>query len=156
MRDSKRWTWRHTRYRTRSVLDHVPSGQMRLISRCFVPSDFSISADHRPVICELNFRLRLSKRAPPKPILDIRSLSQPETRHAFQKDISDELSDSNPEKIPIEELSSNIWSTVIASAQFKTAKTKQKFPKEFSKMTIELITKKRNLWKFLKTLGKEF
>ena len=48
MRDSKRWTWRHPRYRTRAVLDHVfvPASHMRLISRCFVPSDFAISTDH--------------------------------------------------------------------------------------------------------------
>ena len=38
IRDSKRWTWRHPRYKTRAVLDHifVPATQMRNISRYFV------------------------------------------------------------------------------------------------------------------------
>ena len=65
MRHSKRWTWRHPRYRSRAVLDHVfvPSAHMRFVARCFVPSDVTISTDHRPVICELNFRPRIA----PKP-----------------------------------------------------------------------------------------
>ena len=58
MRDSKRWTRCHSRSRSRAVIDHVflSAEQVRFFICCYTPSDFSLSSDHRPVICELNFR----------------------------------------------------------------------------------------------------
>ena len=70
-RDSKRWTWRHPRYASRAVLDHVflPAPQVRFVCRHFVAPTVSISTDHRLVITELCFRPRFRRicqaRSPP-------------------------------------------------------------------------------------------
>ena len=151
------WTWRHPRYRTRAVLDHIliPAAHMRFIDRCFVPSDFSLSSDHRPVICELNFRPRIARRSIPERPLDTRSLTQDEIKKAFQNDIALALCDTNPEDIPTEELASTIRSVTTTSARkVIPIKCKVKFPDEFSKDTIMLIHRKRKLWNFLQKSGK--
>ena len=157
LRDSRRWTWRHPRYRTRTVLDHVfvPSMHMRFIQRCFVPSDVALSTDHRPVICELNFRPRTAKCTPPKPLPDVRSLNQPDVVKSYQQDILLSLGEVNPEDIPSDELASKLRSVITTSAQNTIpAKTRVKFPEEFSKDTIDLIHRKRREWKFLQNSGK--
>ena len=157
MRDSKRWTWRHPRYRTRAVLDHVfvPAAHMRFISRCFVPSDFAISTDHRPVICELNFRPRTAAKLPKQPSLDMHAFSQPEVKEAFQNAITQALGDNNPDDIPSDQLASTIRSVTTTVAQdVIPVKAKPKFPEEFSAETIQLIQRKRELWKFLQNSGR--
>jgi len=47
MRESKRWTWLHPRYKSRAVLNHVfaPASPMRFISRSFTPADFEFSSN---------------------------------------------------------------------------------------------------------------
>ena len=157
MRDSKRWTWRHMRYRTRTVLDHVfiPASHMRFISRCFTPADFSMSSDHRPVICELSFRPKTTPK-PEKcpPPLNLRALHQEEVKQAFQSDITTALSDSDPSTMQSTDLASTIRTVTVNSAN-KTipAKAKPKFPEEFSPETIVLINRKRKMWKFLQKSG---
>ena len=157
MRDSKRWTWRHPRYRTRAVLDHVfvPSAHMRFIIRCFVPSDFALSTDHRPVICELNFCPRTTpKTIENSPLLDIRSLSQNHVKEAFQRETTLALGDTDPDTLSTEELAATIRSVANDSAKkVIPAKPKNKFPAEFSAETIELIHRKRKLWKFMQKSG---
>ena len=107
MRDSKRWTWCHPRYRTRAVIDHVfvPVAHMRFFSRCFVPSDFALSTDHRPVICELNFLPRTQPRTKKLPLLDIQSLHHDKSvNEAFQQEISTSLGDVDPQTLSSDEL----------------------------------------------------
>ena len=102
MRDSKRWTWRHPRYRTRAVIDHVfvPSSHMRFISRCFTPADFAVYSDHRPVICELCFRPKTTPNTEkPPPQLDLHSLHTPEVEKAFQNDITATLKEIDPSSL---------------------------------------------------------
>ena len=55
IRDSKRSTWRHPRYHSRAVLDHVfvPAPQMRNVSRYFVVPQITVFTDHRLSVCEL-------------------------------------------------------------------------------------------------------
>ena len=145
LRDSKRWTWRHPRYRSRAVLDHVfvPSAHMRLILRCFVPSDFGLSSDHRPVICELNFCPRTAPKAVRPPPLDISSLNQSRVKEAFQSEISSVLGETNPEALPSEDIASTIRSVTTNAAQkIIPAKRKPKFPEEFRPETIALINRK--------------
>ena len=158
MRDSKRWTWRHPRYRSRAVLDHVfvPSAHMRFVARCFVPSDVTISTDHRPAICELNFRPRTApKSSISSPSLNIRALYEDEIKDAFQKDIEQSLGNANPADLPSEELASSIRSaTVFAANEVIPVKQKSKFPQEFSQETISLIHRKRRLWTFLQKSGR--
>ena len=158
MRDSKRWTWRHPRYRSRAVLDHVfvPSAHMRFVARCFVPSDFTISTDHRPVICELNFRPRIApKSSTISPSLNVRALCEDGIKDAFQKGIEQSLGNANPDDLPSEELASSIRSaTVSAAKEVIPVKQKSKFPQEFSRETISLINRKRRLWSFLQKSGR--
>ena len=128
---------------------------MRFIARCFVPSDCTLLSDHRPVICELNFRPRTTpktiKNSPP---LDIRSLSQDHVKEAFQREISSALGDTDPDTLPSEELAATIRSVANDSAQrVIPAKPKNKFPEEFSAETIDLIHRKRKLWKFMQKSG---
>ena len=158
MRDSKRWTWRHPRYRSRAVLDHVfvPSAHMRFVARCFVPSDVTISTDHRPVICELNFRPRIApKPSISSPSLNIRALYEDGIKDAFQKDIEQSLGNANPADLPSEELASSIRSATVSAANKVIPVTqKSKFPQEFSQETISLIHRKRRLWTFLQKSGR--
>ena len=158
LRDSKRWTWRHPRYRTRAVLDHVfvPSAHFRFFARCFVPSDIAIFTDHRPVICELNFRPRVTpKTSSIPPTLNVRALSQTDIMDAFQVDIQSSLGDTNPEDVPSEQIAASIRSATVAAAQkVIPAKRKAKYPQEFSPATITLINRKRRLWTFLQKSGR--
>ena len=156
LRDSKRWTWRHPRYLSRAVLDHifVPSTHMRFISRCFVPSDFGLSTDHRPVICELNFRPRTTSKIARQPSLDIRSLNDSRIRESFQQEISSALNESAPESLSPDNLASTIRSVMNSAAQNVIPRTrKSKYPPEFCAETIALIQKKRKMWKFLQKSG---
>ena len=156
MRDSKRWTWRHPRYRSRTVLDHVftPASHMRFVSRCFVPSDFAVSSDHRPVICELNFRPRTSSKVPREPLLDMRGFAQPNVRETFQNTVTHALGDTNPDEVPSDQLSSTIRNVTCEAARATIpTKSKSKFPEEFSPETIALIQQKRTVWRSMQNSG---
>ena len=158
LRDSKRWTWRHPRYHTRAVLDHVfvPSTHIRFFARCFFPSDIAIFTDYRPVICELNFRPLISpKSSSLSPSLNVRALSQTDIKEAFQIDIESSLGDMNPEDVPSEQIAASIRSVTVAAAQkVIPAKRKSKYPQEFSPATITLMNRKRRLWTFLQKSGR--
>ena len=157
--DSKRWTWRHPRYRTRSVLDHVllPASQLSYVSRCFTPADFELSSDHRPVICELNFRPKTSSNALKKPIpLELSLLQEKVVSEAYQASTNEALKDIDSASVPSETLADQIRSVIVDSAQ-NTIPTKAKggkYPAEFTANTIELIEKKRRMWKLRQKSGK--
>ena len=158
LRDSKRWTWRHPRYHTRAVLDHVfvPAAHLRFFARCFVPSDIAISTDHRPVICELNFRPRIARNSPslaPNP--DVRALCHSNIEKAFQTDVQLSLGSENPDECTSEHLAASIRSATLAAAQkVIPAKRKSKYPQEFSPESVALINRKRKLWAFLQKSGR--
>ena len=157
-RDSKRWTWRHPRYRSRAMLDHVfiPASHMRFVSRCFVPSDIAISTDHRPVICELNFRPRTTPKPPATSTkLNIRALNDPATEHLFQSEVERSLGDRNPENLQSDFVASSIRSaTVSAATKTLPAVEKSKFPNEFQPATVSLIHRKRRLWQRMQKSGR--
>ena len=156
LRDSKRWAWRHPRYRTRTVLDHifVPSAHMRFILRCFVPSDFGISSDHPPVICELNFCPRTAPKPIKPPSLDIHSLNDSNVKEAFQSEITSALQGLDPETLPSESLASTIRSVTTEAAQ-KTIPPKRKLVhrENLQPQTIALIQNKHKLYKFMQNSG---
>ena len=156
-KDSKRWTWRHPRYQTRSVLDHVlvPASHMRFLSRCFVPSDFELSSDHRPVICELNFRPKTMSRAKVPPQLDIHMLNcDSELSKSYSESVSSILSNNDPDTLDSEELAAKTRSAMLASAEkVIPPKPKNKFPSEFTENTISLIRSKSKLWKDMQKSG---
>ena len=127
---------------------------MRFISRCFVPSDFGLSSDHRPVISELNFCTPTTPEIAWQPLLDIRLLNNNDIRETFQQEISSALNESDPETLPSDELASTIRSVVISAAQNAIpAIRKPKFPEEFSAETIALIQRKLKMWKFMQKSG---
>ena len=157
--DSKRWTWRHPRYHTRTVLDHifVPAPQMRFVSRFFVAHHITVYTDHRLVAFEVSFRPRLAKnissRSPPIDKCMLRNNNDYKTE--FQNEINNVLAHSDPEQLDSETLSNMIRSVPIAAAEKVLPKTmKSQFPNEFSGGTIELINRKRKLWKFLQKSGR--
>ena len=156
-RDSKRWTWRHPRYWTRSVLDHifVPTSHMAFVSRCFVPSDFELSTDHRPVICELNFRPKVLSKTRSPPQLNVRSLNNDsELRKSYSESVSSTLSNSDPETLSSEILAAQARSAMLSSAQnVVPRKLKTKFPVEFTEDTIALIQLKSKLWRDMQRSG---
>ena len=157
-RDSKRWTWRHPHYRSRAVLDHVfiPASHMRFVSRCFVPSDIAISTDHRPVICELNFRPRTTpKPTASSPKLNIRALTDSATERLFQSEVERSLGDRNPENLQSEVVASSIRSATVSSAKITLpVAQKSKFPSEFQPATVSLIHRKRRLWQRMQKSGR--
>ena len=119
-RDSKRWTWRHPRYGSRAVLDHVflPAAQMRLVCRNFVVPTVSVSTDHRLLVTELCFRPRIHKVAQVKtPNLDKRVLQNPVVKEAFQSEIANTLGGSDPAQLSTEELSRLTRSAPVAAAK---------------------------------------
>ena len=157
--DSKRWTWRHPRYRTRSVLDHifVPAAQMRFISRFFVAHETTVYTDHRLVTIEASYHARRAKNTTPRsPPIDKSMLrNSDDIRSAFQDEINNNLGEADPEQLDSETISNMIRSVPVAAAQKilpKTAKTQ--FPSEFSADTINMIHRKRRLWKFLQKSGR--
>ena len=157
-RDSKRWTWRHPRYHTRAVLDHVfiPAAHFRFVARCFVPSDIAIYTDHRPVVCELNFRPRIKVKSPPAtPSLNVRALCENATNNAFQAEVESALGNENPENVSSEYLATSIrTATVTAAQKVIPMKQKSKYPREFSAATVTLINRKRKLWTSLQKSGR--
>ena len=156
-KDSKRWSWRHPRYRTRALLDHifVPSTSMRFVSRAFVAAHTTIFTDHRLVVCELTFRPRFKKSTPRRPTLvDNRALNCHDVRNEFQATISDTLNKIDPYLQSTDDISNMIRSVPVSAAKaILPVKSKSKFPDEFSKDTVNLILRKRKLWKFIHKSG---
>jgi len=155
-RDSKRWTWRHPRYRSRAVIDHIfiPGSQVRLVCRYFVASTISVSTDHRLSVAELCFRPRIQKAQAKPPNLDKRSLLVPDINAAFQLEISNILGSSDPAQLSSEELSNAVRSAPVAAAKkVLPRRAKPEFPHEFSAETIALIAQKRGSWKELQKSG---
>ena len=156
-RDSKRWTWRHPRYGSRARLDHifVPSTHMRFISRSFVAPHTTIFTDHRLAVCEISFRPRIAKTTSPRPpSVDNRALLQQDVCNAFQAEISNTLCAIDPELQPSDVISNMIRTAPVSAAEkVLPAKSKGPFPDEFSADTIDLIRRKRKLWKFIQKSG---
>ena len=157
IRDSKRWTWRHPRYHTRAVIDHVfvPASQMRNITRYWVSPQTTICTDHRLSVCELTFRPRLqtNNRKQPPP-LDRSKLSNETLRSAFEQNVTSLLGTIDPNLLSTNDISNNIRSSMVKAAEkVLPVKEKAKFPNEFSANTIALIRKKRKMWKFLQRAG---
>ena len=157
IRDSKRWTWKHPRYHSRAVLDHIflPAAQMRNISRYFVAQQTTIYTDHRLAMCELTFRPRLEKRdAKQPPPIDRSKLQDAVVQKAFEQEITNLLGPADPNALSTEHISDKIRSVAVAAARtVLPSKAKTKYPEEFSANTISLITRKRKLWKFLQQAG---
>ena len=158
IRDSKRWTWKHPRYGTRAVLDHVfvPASRMRFISRFFIVQHASIYTDHRLAVCEMSFHPRIVKKdKPTAPHIDRSSLQCKRIQDVFVTEISNTLGTSDPEELSSEELSAKIRSIPVSAAEkVLPLKAKGKFPDEFSTNTINLIRRKRKLWLHLQKSGK--
>ena len=157
-RDSKRWTWRHPRYGSRAVLDHMfmPATQLRFVCRYIVAPVITVSTDHRLSISELCFRPRLRKPTQAKPVnLNSRLLQDPNVRLTFQSEISSILGDTAPEEVSSEDLSRAIRSApVTAATKVLPRIVKRKFPAEFSAETVQLIASKRDSWRLLQKSGK--
>ena len=95
-----------------------------------------------------------STRHPPP--IDNRALDQQTICEVFQSNISNTLGPSEPELLSSEELSNMIRTAPVSAAeQVLPSKAKEQFPDEFSTATIDLINRKRKLWKFLQKSGKQ-
>lgn len=157
-RDSKRWTWRHPRYHTRAVLDHVfvPASHMRFVARSFVAPHTSVCTDHRLVVCEVSFHPRITKKVPSQqPKINKHALYDQTVQTAFQVEVSEILGTTDPEQLSSEELSNAIRSASLTAAHnVLPPLPKTKFPKDFSANTIQLINRKRELWRFFQKSGR--
>ena len=154
--DSKRWTWRHPRYITRAVLDHIfiPATQMHFASRFFVTHNITVYTDHRLVAFEVSFRPRLAKSVSSRSLPIDKSMlrNNNDYKTEFQNEINTVLllAQSDPEQLDSDTLSNMLRSVPIAAAEKVLPKiVKSQFPNEFSAGTIELIQRKRKLWKVL-------
>ena len=104
---------------------------MRFVARCFVPSDFAISSDHRPVVCELNFRPRVApKPSASPPMLNIHALNDDAIKVAFQSEVEHLIGNANPEEVTSEELASSIRSAAVSAAsKVIPVRQRSKFPR---------------------------
>ena len=98
---------------------------MRFILRCFVPSDFGLSSDHRPVVCELSFCPRTAPKSVRPPSLDIRSLNVSSVKEAFQSEILSALENLDHETLSSEDIATTIR-TFTTEAAKKTIPPKRK------------------------------
>ena len=159
-RDSKMWTWRHPRYGTRAVLDHMflPASHLRFVCRYKVVPVITVSSDHRLSYSELCFRPRLPKPKVEKPVmLDNRALLEPDIQSNFQMEINSILGESSPEDVTSDDLSQKIRSAPVEAALKVLPRVpRQTFPKEFSKETIKLIACKQASWKILQKSGAKY
>lgn len=157
-RDSKRWTWKHPRYGTRAVLDHIliPASKWRMMEKSFVVQHITVFTDHRLVVCEMSFHPRNAKKPSAQPpSIDKSSLRCSETADKFASEISAGLGTLNPEHLSTEELSSKIRTIPVSAAEnVLPLKAKTKYPSEFSTETINLIQRKRKAWIYLQKSGK--
>ena len=161
LRDSKRWTWRHPKYNSRAVLDHifVPAPQFRNILRYYVAHKTTLPTDHRLAICELTFRPRLQKRTtrPTPPVDNSKLRDNPNIQDTFKQEVTKQLGPSDPEFLTTEELSDKIRTIPVHAANsVLPTKQKNKFPTEFSAETIDLIQQKRKMWKHMQSSGRRF
>jgi hypothetical protein len=125
---------------------------LRFITRTFVASSIALFTDHRLAVSELTFRPRLAKPSRLQlPSSDNRALLDQDICNAFQADISNKLGARDPDHL------SNTIRTIPVSVAKNVLprKTKPKFPVEFSAQTIDLIHRKRKLWKFLQKSGQQ-
>ena len=156
-RDSKRWTWKHPRYHTRAVLDHifVPAPHLRYVNRYFVVHQIAIHTDHRLAACELSFCPRIDnckQKRPPN--IDKNALRDANIQAAFQDQVTGLLGQSDPNAVTTDELSAKIRSATVSAAEsVLPVKAKTKFPDEFSANTIDMIRRKRKMWKYLQKAG---
>ena len=130
---------------------------MRFVSRFFVAPHTTICTDHRLASCEISFRAKTTQNAPPRlPPIDKSALRDNEVQAAFQLEIAKSFANINPEQLDSETLS-NMIRSVPASAAEKIIpkKAKSQFPSEFTGDTIELIHRKRTLWKHLQKSGRQ-
>ncbi len=143
-RDSKRWTWRHPRYGSRAVLDHMflPAPQLRFVCRHIVAPVIALPTDHRLSISELCFRPRLRKPERTKPVnLNRRLLKDRDVRSAFQSEISSILGDTAPEEVSSEDLFNVIRSAPVTVATKVLPRiAKRKYPPKFSQKQYSLLT----------------
>ena len=118
----------------------------------------AVSSDHHLSFSELCFRPRQSKVKEIKlVVLNRRVLQEPDIQSTFQAEINNILGDAVPEDVPTDELSKRVRSAAVEAAQKVLPRvTKQKFPAEFSKETMELIASKRASWKLQQKSGKRF
>ena len=117
----------------------------------------TVYTDHRLVAFEVSFRPRLAKsvssRSPPIDKSMLRNNNDYKTE--FQNEINTVLAQSDPEQLDSDTLSNMLRSVPIAAAEKVLPKiAKSQFPNEFSAGTIELIQRKRKLWKFLQKSGR--
>jgi len=133
----------------------VASSDGRLMTMDILLQD-AISTDHRPVICELNFRPRVApKSSTVSPTLDVWTLCQNDIKEAFQNEIETSLENAKTEEVPPEQIAASIRSATVSAAQkVIPGKCKLKHPQEFSQATIALIHRKRRLWTFLEKSGR--
>ena len=90
-------------------------------------------------------------------MLNRRVLQEPDIQSTFQAEINNILGEAVPEVVPTDELSKRVRSVAVEAAQKVLPRaTKQKFPVEFSKETMELIASKRASWKLQQKSGKRF
>ena len=130
---------------------------MRFAFRFFVPHHITVYTDHRLVAFEVSFRPRLAKsvssRSPPIDKSMLRNNNDYKTE--FQNEINTVLAQSDPEQLDSDTLSNMLRSVPIAAAEKVLPKiAESQFPNEFSAGTIELIQRKRKLWKFLQKSGR--
>ena len=158
MRDSKRWTWRHPRYHSRAVLDHVfvPAPELRNISRYSVAHQTTVYTDHRLCVCELTFRPRLQKNAEKRPApIDNSKLHDDNIRTTFEQEVTNLLGSSDPDSLSTDYLSNKIRTVAVNAAEsVLPVKAKPKFPEDFSLNTADMIRQKRKTWKFLQKAGR--
>ena len=158
MRDSKRWTWRHPRYHSRAVLDHVfvPAPELRNISRYSVAHQTTVYTDHRLCVCELTFRPRLQKNAEKRPApIDNSKLHDDNIRTTFEQEVTNLLGSSDPDSLSTDYLSNKIRTVAVNAAEsVLPMKAKSKFPEDFSLNTADMIRQKRKTWKFLQKAGR--
>ena len=94
---------------------------------------------------------------PPKPILDIRTLSQPEThQRCIPEGFFGQLVSLTPRTFQQRSFLAKFdrLSLTLHRAKSPLKIKKHEFPTEFTKETIDLISEKRKLWKSLKNSGK--
>ena len=107
------------------------------------------------VICELSFRPKTRPESVTRlRPLEVSSLNQAETEKSFQDEINVTLGNTDPSTLDSDTIASTIRTVTVDAAQkVIPAKSKPKFPSEFTPETISLIHQKRKLWKFIQKSG---
>ena len=142
-RVGRKWTWRSPNGTTKNEIDFILADESNSVSNVTVINRVNVGSDHRMVGCtaKFNYRIERNKLIFKKKV----SLEMiKENKIAFEIEIKNRFQSLSKNEDSIEALNSNLVN-VIREAAEKVGSTKANKENKYSKVTIDLMKRRRTL-----------